>query len=98
MLLDGDVRISRVNVISLLITALVGAIFLLLAFETWALFTGNKPITLYVREAVHTFPGWAFAIAIVIGIVVGHFLWGPARGILAPPPRRFGRGGDRAAG
>jgi cytochrome b subunit of formate dehydrogenase len=84
-------RIDRANFFSLLITALTGVIFLLLAFETWALFTGQKPITLYFREAVHAFPGWAFVIAIVIGIVVGHFLWGPARGILAPQPRRFGR-------
>ncbi len=84
-------RISRVNIISLLITALVGVIFLMLAFETWALLTGNTPITVYVREAVHAFPGWAFAIAIAIGIALGHFLWGPARGVLAPPPRRFGQ-------
>jgi len=93
------VKINRVNLFSLLITALVGAIFVMLAFETWALFTGNKPITLYVREAVHGFPGWAFAIAIVTGIALGHFLWGPARGILAPPARRLGGGNeDRAAG
>jgi hypothetical protein len=93
------VKISRVNLVSLLITAFVGALFLMLAFETWALFTGNKPITLYVREAVHTFPGWAFAIAIVVGIALGHFLWGPARGILAPAARPFRRRSrDRAAG
>jgi hypothetical protein len=90
-------RIGRNNFFSLLITALTGVIFLLLAFETWALFTDEKPITLYVREAVHAFPGWAFAIAIVVGIAVGHFLWGPARGILAPQPRRFGRQEDAAA-
>lgn len=89
-------RIDRSNFFSLLITALTGVIFLLLAFETWALFTGQKPITLYFREAVHAFPGWAFAIAIAVGIVLGHFLWGPARGILAPQPRRFGRQGSAA--
>jgi len=92
------VRIGRANLFSLLVTALVGAIFLLLAFETWALFSGNEPITEYVRGAVHAFPGWAFAIAIVIGIALGHFLWGPARGLLAPAPRRFGAPEDRAAG
>ncbi|HEY0493384.1 MAG TPA: hypothetical protein VGD57_07950 [Candidatus Dormibacteraeota bacterium] len=90
-------RIDRANFFSLLVTALTGVVFLLLAFETWALFTDEKPITLYVREAVHAFPGWAFAIAIVVGIAVGHFLWGPARGILAPQPRRIGRQDDAAA-
>ena len=59
-----------------LVTALLGVIFLLMAFETWALFTGQKPITDYVHETIHTYPGWAFAMAIVLGILVGHVLWG----------------------
>jgi RsiW-degrading membrane proteinase PrsW (M82 family) len=83
------VILNRGNVFSLLITAFMGAIFLLMVFETWALFTGNKPISDYVREAVRGFPGWAFAIAILVGIIVGHFLWGPATGRLAPAPRRL---------
>lgn len=59
-----------------LVTAFLGAIFVLLVFETWALFTGQKPITDYVHETVHTYPGWAFALAIVTGMLVGHVLWG----------------------
>jgi len=58
------------------VTALLSVVFLLLAFETWALFTGQKPITDYVHETVHSYPGWAFALAIVFGILVGHVLWG----------------------
>ena len=81
--------LRRGTLFSFLVTALVGAIFLLLLFETWALFTDNKPISDYFREAVHAFPGWAFAAAIVVGIIVGHFLWGPASGLLAPAPRRL---------
>jgi hypothetical protein len=81
--------LNRGNLFSLLVTAFVGAIFLLLAFETWALFTDNKPISDYFRDAVRAFPGWAFAAAIVVGIIVGHFLWGPASGLLAPQPRRL---------
>jgi hypothetical protein len=81
--------LNRGNIFSLLVTALVGAIFLLMVFETWALFTGNKPISDYFREVVHGFPGWAFVIAILVGITLGHFLWGPATGRLAPPPRRL---------
>src|SRR6266446_4459423 len=77
------------NLFSLLVTAFVGAIFLLLVFETWALFTGNKPISDYLREMVHDFPGLALLIAILVGITVGHFLWGPATGRLAPAPRRI---------
>ena len=72
------------NLFSWLTTALFGVIFLLLVFETWALFTGNKPITDYVRPAVHAYPGAAFVIAIVIGMLLGHFFWGPARGRTSP--------------
>jgi predicted ribosomally synthesized peptide with SipW-like signal peptide len=83
------VILNRGNLFSFLVTAFVGAIFLLLIFETWALFTDNKTITDYFREAVHAFPGWAFVIAILVGVTLGHFLWGPATGILAPAPRRL---------
>ena len=81
--------LNRGNLVSFLVTAFVGAIFLLLAFETWALFTGNKTITDYFRVTVHDVPGLALMIAILIGIVLGHFLWGPATGLLAPEPRRL---------
>ena len=72
------------NVFSWLTTAFFGVIFVLLGFETWALFTNNKPITDYVRPAVHAYPGSAFVIAIVVGMLLGHFLWGPATGRTSP--------------
>lgn len=75
------------NVFSWLVTGLFGAITLGLAFETWALLTGHTPITDYVRPAVHSFPGYAFVIAVVIGLLLGHFLWGPARGRTSPGGR-----------
>jgi multisubunit Na+/H+ antiporter MnhB subunit len=81
--------LNRGNLFSFLVTAFVGVIFLLLAFETWALFTGNKPISDYFREMVHDVPGLAFVVAILVGITLGHFLWGPATGRLAPAPRRI---------
>jgi len=61
---------------SLLVTAFIGTILLLMIYETWALFTGHQPITDAARGAIHEFPGWAFVIAIVVGMVLGHFLWG----------------------
>ena len=81
--------LNRGNLFSILVTAFVGAIFLLLVFETWALFTDNKPISDYFRQAVGDVPGLGFAVAIVVGIIVGHFLWGSAKGLLAPQPRRL---------
>jgi hypothetical protein len=76
------------NLFSWTVTALFGVITVLLAFETWALLTGNKPISEYIRPAVHTYPGYAFVIAVVIGILLGHFLWGPAFGRTSPQPRQ----------
>jgi hypothetical protein len=81
--------LNRGNIVSFFVTALIGVIFLLLAFETWALFTDNKTITDYFRDAVHDVPGLALVIAILVGIVLGHFLWGPATGLLAPAPRKL---------
>ena len=72
------------NLFSWLVTAFFGIIFLLLAFETWALFTGNKPISDYVQPGVREYPGYAFVIAIIVGMLLGHFLWGPARGRTSP--------------
>jgi hypothetical protein len=89
--------LNRGNLFSFLVTAVVGAIFLLLAFETWALFTGNKTITDYFRDAVHDVPGLALVIAILAGIALGHFLWGPATGLLAPAPRTLRELMDRRA-
>lgn len=65
------------NLFAWLTAAFFGVITLLLGFESWALLTGNKPITDYVRPAVHSYPGYAFVIAVVVGILVGRFLWGP---------------------
>ena len=80
-------RIAIGNIFSWLVTALFGVITVLLAFESWALLTNHKPITDYIRPAVHSYPGYAFAIAVVVGILLGHFLWGPAYGRTSPVVR-----------
>jgi hypothetical protein len=67
-------------------TALFGLITLLLGYESWALLTDHTPITSFIRPAVHSYPGIAFVIAVVIGILLGHFLWGPAYGPTSPAP------------
>jgi hypothetical protein len=72
------------NLFSWTVTALFGVLTLVLAFETWALLTGHTPVTYYIRPAVHSYPGYAFVIAVVIGILLGHFLWGPAYGRTSP--------------
>ena len=72
------------NLFSWTVTAFFGAIFLLLAFETWALFTGHTPISLRsgtdpvnngLRSIVRSFPRSVYALAVVIGMLLGHLLW-----------------------
>ncbi|HEV2141036.1 MAG TPA: hypothetical protein VGT01_07570 [Candidatus Dormibacteraeota bacterium] len=65
-------------------TVVFAIVTLLLGFESWALLTNHTPITEYIRPAVHTYPGVAFVIAVVIGMILGHFLWGPAYGRTSP--------------
>jgi hypothetical protein len=77
-------RIAIGNIFSWTVTALFGVITLLLAFESWALLTNQKPISDYIRPAVHAYPGGALVIAVVVGILLGHFLWGPAYGRTSP--------------
>jgi hypothetical protein len=77
-------RVAIGNIMSWLVTALFGVITVSLAFESWALLTNHKPITDYIRPAVHSYPGFAFVIAVVVGILLGHFLWGPAYGRTSP--------------
>ncbi len=81
-------RLALGNAFSWLVTALFGLITLGLAFESWALLTDHTPITDYVRPAIHSYPGVAFVIAVVVGILLGHFLWGPARGRTSPSGNR----------
>ena len=42
------------RIFSWLVTAFFGVVFLLLVFETWALFTNHETITEYVRPLVHS--------------------------------------------
>ena len=77
-------RVALGNLFSWTVTALFGVLTLALAFESWALLTGHTPITYYIRPAIHSYPGIALVGAIVIGILLGHFLWGPARGRTSP--------------
>jgi len=76
------------NLFSWTVTALFGVITLLLGFESWALLAGHTPVSEYIRPAVHSYPGVAFVIAVVIGILLGHFLWGPAYGRTSPEGQR----------
>ena len=62
-------------VLSLIATALALVAFLLMLQESIALSQGGDPVSNGVRAAVRRFPRVAYAIAVVIGMLLGHLLW-----------------------
>ena len=62
-------------IISLIATAGALAAFLLMVEESIALRRGRDPMSNSVRAAVRRFPRFAYALAVVIGMVLGHLLW-----------------------
>jgi hypothetical protein len=69
------VSFSVEAIISLLATFTSLVVFLLMLQESIALSTGRDPITNDVRSAVRQFPRAIYALAVVIGMILGHLLW-----------------------
>jgi hypothetical protein len=61
--------------LSTIVTAGIAVILAAMVFETWALWSNREPITGYVRGLVMSYPPAAFALAVVIGLLLGHLLW-----------------------
>jgi hypothetical protein len=62
-------------VISLLATLMVLVLFLLMVEETIAIAGGRDPLSNGVRALSRRAPSVVFALAVVIGMVLGHLLW-----------------------
>ena len=62
-------------VIALIATAFAFVAFLLMLQETIALGRDQDPVNNGVRALVRRFPRATYALAVVIGMVLGHLLW-----------------------
>ncbi len=62
-------------VIALIATAFSLVAFLLMLEESVALTTGKDPMSNDVRTVVRRFPRATYALAVVIGMLLGHLLW-----------------------
>ena len=62
-------------ILSLIATAASLVAFLLMLQESLALRAGRDPISNDVRAALRRFPRVTYALAVVIGMVLGHLLW-----------------------
>ena len=62
-------------VIALIATAFSLVAFLLMLEESVAFTTGKDPMSNDVRSVVRRFPRATYALAVVIGMLLGHLLW-----------------------
>jgi len=62
-------------ILSLIATGFALVAFLLMLEESIALGQGRDPMTNGVRALVRRFPTVTYAVAIVIGMLLGHLLW-----------------------
>jgi hypothetical protein len=62
-------------ILSLLATAFSLVAFLLMLEESIALKQGQDPMSNGVRSFVRRFPRVTYALAVVIGMLLGHLLW-----------------------
>ncbi len=63
------------SVISLLATIFALVAFLIMLEESIALSTGRDPMSNDVRSVLRRFPRATYALAVVIGMLLGHLLW-----------------------
>jgi hypothetical protein len=62
-------------ILSLIATVGAGIAFLLMLEEALALRSGRDPLSNGVRAWVRRFPRSTYALAVVIGMLLGHLLW-----------------------
>jgi hypothetical protein len=62
-------------ILSLIATVGAGIAFLLMLQESIALRSGSDPLNNGVRSVVRRFPRSTYALAVVIGMVLGHLVW-----------------------
>jgi hypothetical protein len=62
-------------ILSLIATVGAGIAFLLMLEESLALRRGRDPLNNGVRSVVRRFPRSIYALAVLIGMVLGHLVW-----------------------
>ena len=71
----SSLNYSPPSILSLIATAFALIATVLMAEESFALRAGRDPMANSVRALVRRFPRVTYALAIVIGMLLGHELW-----------------------
>jgi hypothetical protein len=69
------VNFDAESILSLIATAGAFIAFLLMLQESIALSRGTDPLTNDVRSLVRQYPRFTYAVAVLIGMLLGHLLW-----------------------
>jgi hypothetical protein len=69
------VRFTAESILSLIATGAAFIAFLLMLQESIALTRGTDPMSNSVRSFVRRFPRFTYALAVLIGMLLGHLLW-----------------------
>jgi hypothetical protein len=56
-------------------TVFIGLLLVLMINETRCLISGSDPMTDGVHDLSHRFPRSMYALAVVVGLVLGHLFW-----------------------
>jgi hypothetical protein len=66
---------SALAILALCGTAFIGLLFVLMINETRCLASGSDPMTDGLHDLSHRFPRTMYALAVVVGLVLGHLFW-----------------------
>jgi len=72
---QAEVRFTAESILSLIATAGAFFAFLLMLQESIALARGTDPMSNGIRSFVRRFPRFTYALAVLIGMLLGHLLW-----------------------
>ena len=56
-------------------TSFIGLLVILMINETRCLISGSDPMTDGIHDLSHRFPRSMYALAVVVGLVLGHLFW-----------------------
>jgi len=70
-----EMNFSAEAILSLIATAFALVAFLVMLEESIALGQGRDPMSNGVRSVVRRYPRVTYALAVVIGMLLGHLLW-----------------------
>lgn len=62
-------------ILALFGTGFIGLLLVLMINETRCLISGSDPMTDGIHDLSHRFPRSMYALAVVVGLVLGHLFW-----------------------